>query len=174
MVLFRLNENKGKTAIVRVTNGLVYDIHENSYLESQGVKNSFSELWSFDGSVFPDALKTIDQNIQDQAVSYLLSKQLFAGFQLSEDVKNWLLPEYDMRIFVDNDLILETTEKPTELAALKAIFDRIIAENEAAGTKFVFRGKTQTVLYRNFIESADEPILTPYFNTQIFTELQNA
>jgi len=101
-------------------------------------------------------------NILLKSYNSLLKLEEFQAFKINQDNQNWLFTGRNIRLYIDNDLIIEaiTTNNP-----LSVIIERLKIENLASEKKFIFQGKQQTVVYINEVLSDDAPVISEYITT---------
>lgn len=153
--------------IANITNGIIYTLYENTHYRSIEEGERYSLLWQMDKNLMPDANLSFKDNELKLAYEHLLTLPEFTGFELIEDEKAWTLTSKPLRLFINNDQILKSIDGKD---GLNTIIERLRDENAQASEKFIFRGKTQTVLYLAEIMSSDESVVTPLINDTIFIE----
>jgi hypothetical protein len=133
-------------------NRIVYNIQDvNGAVLDRGEYKPAPNLWDQTFNPFPLNEFGIDQ----------LKANIFGGseFEKSADLQNWIHTSRNIRLIVDNQIILDSLSADNDLAG---IILRMRDENAAAVEKFIFKNEKTTIIYINEILSADAPIVEPY------------
>jgi hypothetical protein len=155
--------------INKITNGIVYTLYENAYYRDNSLNGvSGSIVWSLDKDLMPDASLSFKDNELKLAYHYLETLPEFSNFTFVEDDDQaWTMNGKVLRIFINNDQIMQSMEDKDDL---NTIIERLRDENSTADPKFIYRGKTQTVLYLNSVRAEDADIVSNFTDTSLFIE----
>ena len=167
------NPNTQQVLVIDViTNGIVYTLYENAYHRDNdlnGISNSIP--WALDKDLMPDAALSFKDNELKLAYQYLETLEDFSDFNLLEDDQAWTMDGKVLRVFINNDKIMESMEIKDDL---NEVIERLRDENTTADPKFIFRGHNQTVVYLNSILAEDQSTVSYYVDIDLFIENKNS
>jgi hypothetical protein len=155
-----------------ITNGIIYTVYENSHYKNLNSGVVYSEIWSIDKDIYLDSTLTFGENELKLAYEFLLAKfnvNGIADYEIIQDEKAWLVSDRNMRLSVENE---EITKAIAEGGSFNDIILRLRDENSVALEKFIFNGKTQTVIYINSILDTDGVVIGEKVGKTIFVEIR--